>query len=1009
MRRAFMIGVMSGHRCLHGCALAAMLAYGCFSPAFGAEAPARYAIHQPAQPLAESLRAVARQTGASLIFDPKAVQGLTSGSISGQFSAAEAIGKLIQGTGLALTVQPDGSLVVRPAAPPGRSGGNSQAAPPSTSPPVLGRTENVATQRVALAAVQAGTDAGNGVGAEHHPRGPQKVEITGSRLRRIDGDGALPVNSYSREEIEKSGQPSLGRFLSSLNEISMGQGEGSFSTTTQGQGNVQLRGLPIGSTLVLINGRRMQAVGSSNGSFFNLNLIPVAAVERVEIVPVGSSAVYGGDALAGVVNVILRKSIDGQTFSARLTSGKGFGDGGVTLGAGDSGERGAWMVIGSYSKATPLNMDEREFFRDTDFRRFGGADVRVRNCNPGTVTSTASANLPGLNSTFAAIPATAPGQALTIQSFAATAGQANLCSGFSANGATALVHGTESLSLHASGQRNLVGSLETFGELTYVQDRVRAKGLGLNFNNIVVPATNPNNPFGVPVRVTARLGAENGREAYTRDTDFTRALAGLRGELGGGWDYEGAASVSRDWGNRTLENNTVNSAARTAALTTASAAASLNPFATGRAASDEVLRSIWSNTVRNTVGRKDIVSAFARGPVMELPAGSADAIVGAETARDRYQSIQPNERLVNSRSSQAAYAELRVPLWAGKAEGQRTWSLAALTLAVRRDSYSDFGAASTSQAGLELRPARSLLLRASAATSFKPPTLVQTSVQETISLTQNPGLTDPLRNNELIVDGQWVRTTNKDLKPENGKAYALGAVWEPGTDSGTRLAATAWRVRIDALIGLLSSQDVINNETLFPGWVTREPSVGGVAGRITRVVFAESNFGYVDTGGVDLEATQSWQTPAGRWTLGVSATHTTKYQVVIVPGAPVEDRLGRRFPAEYWSPTWKGRLTGAFDSGAWGVGITSRYIAAYKDASPSERTLGNGWVHDLSGRLDLKRLGLELGPAKAASLSLSVVNAGNKLPEYATGSPYYDPSQADWRGRYASVRLSVDW
>ena len=91
------------------------------------------------------------------------------------------------------------------------------------------------------------------------------------------------------------------------------------------------------------------------------------------------------------------------------------------------------------------------------------------------------------------------------------------------------------------------------------------------------------------------------------------------------------------------------------------------------------------------------------------------------------------------------------------------------------------------------------------------------------------------------------------------------------------------------------------------------------------------------------------------------------------------------------------------------MGITSRYIAGYKDASPSERTLGNGWVHDLSGRLDLKRLGLDLGPAKAAALSLSIVNAGNKLPEYAAGSPYFDPSQADWRGRYASVRLSLDW
>jgi iron complex outermembrane receptor protein len=1008
MRSTILIGIRAGNRCLQGCALAALITCGGFVCAAGVEAPTRYAIHQPAQPLADSLRAVARQTGASLVFDPKAVQGLTSGSISGQFSAAEAIGKLLQGTGLMLAVQPDGALVVRPAPSPSRGIGSQPVTSSEALPPATGQGEPGTVMRMASAAVSARTDGGALSDASTDIKGGQKIEITGSRLRRIDGDTALPVNTYSREEIEKSGQPSLGRFLASLNEISVGQGEGSFSSTTQGQGNVQLRGLPLGSTLVLINGRRIQAGGSSNGNFFNLNLIPLAAVERIEIVPVGSSAVYGGDALAGVVNVILRKSIDGQTFNARVTSGKGFGDGGLSLGIGGSNERDAWMVLGSFNTSTPLNMSDRPFFRDADFRSYGGPDARVRNCNPGTVTSTTNANLPGLGSTFAAIPVTVPGQPLTIQSFATTSGQANLCSGLTANGATALIHGSDSVGLHASGQRNWTGSLETFGELTYVQERVRAEGLGLNFNNVVVPASNPNNPFGVPVRVTARLGPENGHEAYARDTDFMRVLAGLRGELGGGWDFEGAASVSRDTGGRILANNTVNTAARTTALATTNAAASLNPFASGRAASEDVIRSIWSDTVRNTLGRKDIISAFARGPVLSLPAGSVDTIVGFEAARDRFESIQTGDRFVNGRRTGAAYAELRLPLWLGKAEGERDWSLAAVTLAGRRDRYSDFGSASTYQGGLELRPARSLLLRASAATSFKPPTLVQTSVDEQIFPTEFQALTDPRRGNEPIIGGDWVRTTNRNLKPENGKAYALGAVWEPGTDTGSRLAVTAWRVRIDELIGLLPSQTVLDNEALFPGWVIRGPSVGGLPGPVTRVIYAESNFGYVETGGFDLEATQTLKSAAGRWTLSASATRTTKYEVVIAPGAPAADRLGRRF-AEYWSPAWKARLAAAFDSGVWSLGITSRYIAAYKDIGTSDRTLGNGWVHDLSGRLDLKRLGLALGSAKAAGLSLSVVNAGNKLPEFAAGSPYFDTSQADWRGRYASLRLSVDW
>lgn len=965
MRRTTTTGMRVDLGRLRTCALAALLLWGGSSLAADAVMP-RHAIHQPAQPLADALRAIARQTGSSLIFDPDAVRGLNASAISGQFTTVEAIERLLQGTGLTLTVQSDGALVVRPA--PARSGASAE------------------------------------------PDSMQKIEVTGSRLRRIDRDAAVPLNVYSREDIEKSGQPSLGRFLAGLNEVSMGQGEGAFSSATQGQGNVQLRGLPLGSTLVLVNGRRMQAVGSSSANFFNLNLIPLTAVERIEVVPVGSSAVYGGDALAGVVNVILKKSIDGQTLDLRLASGEGFGDGSVSLAAGDSGQRGAWMLIGTYGKATPLDMGERAFFGDVDFRRFGGPDVRARNCTPGTVTSTTGRNLPGLSSTFAGIPEVASGEPLTVGSFAATAGQANLCNNLSANGATALVHGSESLSLHASGQRSWDGGLELFGELTHVRDRVRADGRGLNLNNITVPASNPHNPFGEAVRVTARLGFENGREAYTRDTDFTRLLAGLRGPIGlvDAWDFEASASVSHDTGHRLLVNNTVNTAARSAALATTDPAASLNPFTTGRAASDAVLQGIWSDNDRENRGRRDSLAAFARGPLLDLPAGTVDAIVGAELGRDSYLTILPGVHHDDRRQTRAAYAELRVPLWRGPPDGGRDLTRAALTLAGRSDHYSDFGSAGTWQAGLELRPVRSLLVRASAATSFKPPTLLQIGVDEQVFPIENSGVTDPLRGNAPVTGADWVRTTNHDLRPETGRAYALGVVWEPDAARGTRLGATAWRIRIDDLIGILPPQAVVDNADLFPGWVTRGPSADGLPGPITQLIWAESNFGFVETRGIDLEAAQSWRTSLGRFTLGASATRTTDYAVAIVPDASAEDRVGKRF-SDYWAPDWKGRLSLTWDRGTWSAGIASRYVSSYEDSGTSEVRLGGGWIHDLSGRVDLKRLGLGLGSARAAALSLSIINVGNVLPEFANSSPYYDRTQGDWRGRYASLRLSVDW
>ncbi|MGC4079310.1 MAG: TonB-dependent receptor [Rubrivivax sp.] len=922
-------------------------------------APSRHVVEQPAQALADALRSIARQTGASVLFDPGVVDGKTARAVSGRLSAAEAITRALDGSGLAAEVMPDGAIVVKPAAAPA-------GVPPASA---------------------------------------EKIEVTGSRLKRIATEGPVPVNTYTAKDIQNSGQPTLERFLAGLNEASMAPGEGAQGGTT-GQGSVQLRGLPVGSTLVLINGRRVQAVGSSSANFFNLSLIPLAAVERVEIVPVGSSAIYGGDALAGVVNIILKKSIDGLSLNARLGAGQGLSDGSLSLATGGQTERGSYLLLGSYSKSTPLTMTERGFFRDGDYRRFGGPDTRTRSCTPGTVSSASGDNLPGLGSPLAGIPRGTAG--LGVDDFIATAGQPELCNSLANGNGYALVHGEESLSLHAVADWRLSDAWSAFGELTHARDRVRAEQTGLALNNVLVPATNPYNPFGVPVRVTSRLGLDNGAEGLARDTDYTRALLGLRGELLAGWDLEATLSTSRDDGERRLLNGSLNTAALNAALAAAAPDAALDPFTTGLAASPEVLRAIWSDNVRQNHGRKDAAAAFVRGPVLALPAGPVDTVLGVEFTRDRYETSLPGASITDRRSARALYGEFRVPLLRADAPAGGGWSLATLTLAGRRDHYSDFGSAGTYQAGVELRPVRTVLLRAATATSFKPPTLLQTSVDDTSIPAEAFGLVDPARGGEPITGAGVLRTTNPDLQPEKGRAWSLGAVWEPDAGLGTRLGFTLWRVEIDGLISLLWPQVTLDNESRFPGLVTRGPSVGGQPGPVTGVRYSEVNFGSLETAGADVDAAYAWRAAGGRWSIAASATRTTQYEVAIAPGAPAQDRLGQR-ALDYWAPKWKGRLSAGLDAGAWSLGLTSRYLGAYRDEGADGRRLGDYWMHDLSGRLDLKRLGLGLPGAKAVVVSLAVTNLGDRQPEFVATAPYYDVTQADWRGRYASLRLAVDW
>lgn len=968
--------------------LISILAHCVASHAAEATPPAQYTIEQPAQPVSDSLRAIAHETSTSVLFEPGTVRGRVARPVSGHLSAFEAITAALQGTGLVADQIQDGTVVVKAMVPP------KGAAPAASADASPANDASVAT-------------------AEPRPDDSvpvARVEITGTRLKRVNAEGPAPVNVYTAKDIEKSGQPNLERFLATLNEVSASAGDGSYGSA-RGQGTVQLRGLPLGSTLVLINGRRVEAVASSSGQFFNLELIPAAAIERVEIVPVGSSAVYGGDALAGVVNVILKKSIDGVSVTDNVGYGNGFHSNGMSLATGGHGADGSYLVMGSYNHATPLSMAQRGFFLDADYRRLGGPDARVQDCTPGTVSSTSGGNLPGLNSSFAGIPALPAGQSPQLSDFASTAGAANLCS-INANGnAFSLVDSQETLAMNATGERRILGSWFAFGELTVARERTASREVGLDLSGVTVPATNAFNPFGEDVQVTAMLGTSNGSNGLAQQTRFTRLVAGARGDLARDWEAEITLSTLRDSGGSQSFNQNVDSTALDAALASSIPANALNPFTAGRAASDAVLHGIWSDVDRMNRGRKDQISVLARGSLLQLPAGALDAVVGAEIARDHYGVSIPAQAFAidANRRSSAAYGELRAPLLDAGAGGGR-WNVAALTVAARHDKYSDFGSANTYQAGLELRPTRNVLLRASSANSFKPPTLVETNRGHDVFPAVLFGLVDPARGGEAISSGTVVSSTNTSLRPEQGRASSFGAFWEPDGALGARLSATHWQVRINRLISLPFPQTYLDYESLFPGFVTRDASVDGQPGKVTSVRYTEANYGSVDVAGDDLDAGYAWRTAVGRWSATAGATRTSEYQVVVAPGAAKQDRLGHRY-SDFWAPRWKSRASLDFDAGTWSLGLTSRYLGQYKDAvGTSERRLGAYWTHDLAGSLDLKKCLPNLGAAvKAATLSLTVANLTNRQPQFVETAPYYDATQADWRGRYFSSRVAIDW
>lgn len=921
----------------------------------------------PAQDAATAISQFGLQSGLQITAPGDALRGVRTPAVRGELEPRVALRRLLEGTSLVI-VQDNGRTIV-------------------------------------LQSRRAGTSAQQGASPE--TSAVEDVVVTGTRLRGA-GNDALPVTRFSRDEIDRSGQPNLTSFLSTVPQVSTSIPDSGFSGGgSNRQAGVQLRGLPAGTALVLLNGRRVEPGGISTGaSVVDLNQVPIAAVERVEILPLGSSAIYGGDALAGVVNIILKDRMNGVAADVRYGSAEGTDDVLASVAAGKTFERGSALLLASWNRTHPLQTTERGFFASGDYRPFGGIDTRTRLCSPGTVTSV-SGNLPGLGASFAAIPQAPTGDRPNLSQFASTAGQANLCDANQTGGGYALIPDRETYAIHTTGNFRFSNSLTAFGEFTYNISDVLWRSPGLSLNNVLVPATNAFNPFGAAVRVTTRLNPEYLQTAQVREHSFTRAVVGLRGSLGDQWDYELSAMRSGDDTTSTGRGFTVDTVARTAALASSDPASALNPFTSGRPASDSVLGAIFTDQSSDAASERTLVSGLLRGELFRLPGGPVQLAIGAERLLEDLDYGFTGGRLIDDRSSSSAFVEARLPLLPGADSDGAAFDHLAVTVAGRYDDYSDFGTSTTYQTGLEFRPTSELLLRGVVATSFKPPALLQTGLPLTIFDSSLFGLVDPVRNRQPVIGASIIVGPNPALVPETGEGRMVGLEWRPSALEGLRLSVNAWELDLENYIIRLAPQTIVDNEALFPGLVVRGPSSGGVPGPILEAASTYVNYGRLDVAGLDYDISYDWDSPLGRARAAFSASQMTRYNVVIVPGAPTEDRLGRYNP-DAWAPEWKANVSLGLTSPDWSVGLTGRYLGEYADPGLSTNALGDLWTVDTTASLSLQRLS-NLVKADRARLTLSVVNLTDEAPQFVSLYPYYDLTQGSWRGRYVSLRLSLNW
>jgi iron complex outermembrane recepter protein len=783
-----------------------------------------------------------------------------------------------------------------------------------------------------LAVAIAATFVATGIAyAQSTPQKVEKVEITGSLIKRVDAESASPIQIITRTEIEQSGATTIAEVLRRLPATNAGTfNENGVASFSPGASSASLRGLGGAATLVLINGRRIAPFGFASGgqtTFVDLNGIPTSVVERIEVLLDGASAIYGSEAIAGVINIITRKDYKGIELSARAgtSSQSDASSKAVTLTAG-TGSLAAdgYNVFGSFGYSTndALYANERPATKDSDFRRFGSLDRRSSYSSPGNAYNTA-------NTAFIGALA-----GCTNVGTAADGGLAGRCL-YDFTKFVALQPDAERFNAFAAGVFNINSNWQLFSDLNLTQNKFAQRSASYNvatlgYPVVILAANHPQNTFGRDVGVRYRLSdVDNGVNV---DSKTLRATGGIRGVLAG-WDTEAAVLHSSSDTNVDYVGFPRDSVFENGFLVDGTNRVQ-NGVTLGNLSADLKAR-LYPNLRNNGKTSTTSIDARASREFGQLPGGPMGIAIGADYRRESFKTVP--DKLVEAgeistlgsssadgkRNVSAAFIELSAPLLQGL-ETQ---------FAGRIDSYSDFGSKFTPKIGFKWKPIKNVALRGTYAEGFRAPSLTETSGSPTRGffngvrdpkLCPVPNDTNP--NCSLQVPG--TSGSNPNLKPETSKSFTLGVIVEPVDNIS--IAVDYYDIKRKNEISSLDIEYLLANENLYPKYVTRDGT-----GAITSFLLPYENLGSTHVRGFDLDIKTSFGLGEyGKMKLGGYYNYMPDYFV-----APVRGAVELNYAGTYQQPRERFVATANWERGPWDATLTWNRTGAYQRAfTPSDTT-----------------------------------------------------------------------
>lgn len=862
--------------------------------------------------------------------------------------------------------------------------------------------------------------------AEPQAAPPEEIVVTGSRVRGAEPVGSA-VTTLDREQIAGSGQVTVDRMIKELPQnFDLGVSENSRGQSG-GNGNivygntVNLRGIGPYATLVLVDGHRV----ISNSRSIDPSVLPTLGVERVEVVADGASAIYGSDAVAGVVNIIPRRSLDGVEAFARygLADSGDFNESLIGAAFGMVWTRGQVMLAYEHAQRDALSGDEKDFFR-SDQTTFGGRDYRVTRCNPGTLR---------IGTTTYAIPSGGLTDANAAQLAAGTANRCNELTGQD------LFPRQQYDSLNATATFDFNDSVSVFADGFYSKrDFVRYPGYATATLN--VPQTNawfvrPAGFTGTSYQIDYSFINDLPRNASSGFARSWEVTPGLRVKLPRSWQFESIFTYGRNHDDSSTYGGTSNPALN-AALANSNPAAAFDPYGLGRTA-QSVLDLIGNQIFLAPTLNKFIgYEARLNGTLYTLPGGDLALATGYEgqeldvdLGSARGNPGTPVVYRSYSRKVDSAYAELLVPFF-GPGNARPGFRRLTLDAAIRYDRYDDVGNTTNSKFGLSWMPTDTVKLRASHGTSFRAPLISQiygNSNNLFAQSYQNPAGGAPL-------PGIAYSGPNLNLGPEEARTWSVGVDWDPLAE--LKLGLTYFDVLYEGQVETyLSNLAILSREAEFAGTgiILRGTEArdrvlellaqgvtlaagsfpGGSANNVTLFVDGRNNnLGKSITHGLDFQAQYRVATGMrGSFTFDLSGTYLLDYELAITGTAPLLDRLNTIFnPLRL-----KTRAGVTWDYEPVSVRLAATRVGSYTNTAvtPSER-VGAFTPVDLSVTWNVG--GPDAGPLLGnLVLGAEVRNLFDEDPPYVNlapsvnGSGGYDATASNPIGRLFGVSLRKKW